>query len=154
MKPPTRLWLGSHFPVFSGGRVALPVAEKGRRMTDLGSKIIALLLAISTGVQCQDRVDQKPVEVIKEGEDSIIACQFTSNNFYSMHWYRQYPGEAPAFLLTVTSGKLEKHEHLSASFDRQKRESRLNITKVQMKDATVYFCGAQDPQQHRGTCCL
>uniref|UniRef100_A0A8C6VR69 Ig-like domain-containing protein n=1 Tax=Naja naja TaxID=35670 RepID=A0A8C6VR69_NAJNA len=101
-----------------------------------------------------DRVDQKPVEVIKEGEDSIIACQFTSNNFYSMHWYRQYPGEAPAFLLTVTSGKLEKHEHLSASFDRQKRESRLNITKVQMKDATVYFCGAQDPQQHRGTCCL
>uniref|UniRef100_A0A8C7E015 Ig-like domain-containing protein n=1 Tax=Naja naja TaxID=35670 RepID=A0A8C7E015_NAJNA len=104
-------------------------------------------------VQCQDQVDQKPVEVIKEGEDSIITCQFTSSNFYSMHWYRQYPGEAPEFLLTVASVELKKHEHFSASFEKQK-ESRLNIAKVQMKDAVVYFCMAQDPQQHRDTCCL
>ncbi|KAL7977640.1 hypothetical protein Chor_009589 [Crotalus horridus] len=101
-------------------------------------------LVVTKGVQCQDRVDQEPVEVIKEGDDSTITCQFTSTNVYGMHWYRQYPGEVPVFLLTVTSVELEKKEHFIASFDKQKKESQLNITKVQMKDVAIYFCGAQD----------
>ncbi|ETE58259.1 hypothetical protein L345_16019, partial [Ophiophagus hannah] len=136
---PTRLCLGSYFPV-----TELPclLQRKEQEWEIWGA-----------GVQCQDRVDQKPVEVIKEGEDSIISCQFTSNNFYSMHWYRQYPGKEPVLLLTVTSAVLKKHEHFSASFEKQK-ESRLNIMKVQMKDAVVYFCMAQDAQQHRDTCYL
>ncbi|XP_058038376.1 immunoglobulin iota chain-like, partial [Ahaetulla prasina] len=95
-----------------------------------------------SGVRCQDRVEQKPVEVIKEREDSTIACQFTSSNVYFMHWYRQYPGKSPAFLLTVTSVGLETREHFSASFDKKEKESHLSITKAQMKDAAVYFCAA------------
>uniref|UniRef100_A0A8C6VR82 Ig-like domain-containing protein n=1 Tax=Naja naja TaxID=35670 RepID=A0A8C6VR82_NAJNA len=94
---------------------------------------------------------------IKEGDSISLKCSYseTASNLqgYHMHWYRQYPGEAPEFLLTVASVELKKHEHFSASFEKQK-ESRLNITKVQMKDAVVYFCMAQDPQQHRDTCCL
>ncbi|XP_060540987.1 uncharacterized protein LOC117658784 [Pantherophis guttatus] len=99
------------------------------------------------GVQCQDQLIQKPVEVIKEGEDSTIACQFSSSNVHFMHWYRQNPGEGPAFLLTVSLMGFEKHGHFNASFEKEK-ESQFNITKVKMKDAVVYFCGAQDPQQH------
>ncbi|KAK9398000.1 hypothetical protein NXF25_021361 [Crotalus adamanteus] len=89
-------------------------------------------------------MDQKALEVIKEGDDSTIACQFNPNNVYGMHWYRQYPGEAPAFLLTVTLVNWEKEGHFSASLDKQKKESQFNITKVQLKDAAVYFCVAQD----------
>uniref|UniRef100_A0A670ZPA8 Immunoglobulin V-set domain-containing protein n=1 Tax=Pseudonaja textilis TaxID=8673 RepID=A0A670ZPA8_PSETE len=92
-------------------------------------------------VQCQDRVDQKPVKVTKEGEGSTITYQFTSNDVYSMHWYRQYPRGAPELFLTVTLGSPKKHEHVSASFDRQKKESHLNIVKVKMKDAVVYLYG-------------
>lgn len=96
------------------------------------------------GVQCQDRVDQKPVEIIKEGDDSIITCQFNSSTVYGMHWYRQYPGEALAFLLMATSVEWKKEGHFRASFDKKKKESHFSITKVQVEDAAVYFCGTQD----------
>ncbi|KAL7977642.1 hypothetical protein Chor_009591 [Crotalus horridus] len=95
-------------------------------------------------------MDQKAVEVIKEGDDSTIICQFNTNNVYRMHWYRQYPGEAPAFLLMVTLVNWEKEGHFSASLDKQKKESQFNITKVQMKDDAVYFCGAQDHNNTEG----
>ncbi|KAG8140850.1 hypothetical protein E2320_003510 [Naja naja] len=241
----------------SGHRIVLPIAEKGRRMEDLGSRIVALLLAISTvvsgqatvsqkprflsvkegdpillncsyqgmefslqwykqypggqpefmvllstsgikekdnfkmtldknnkmtslylnntqlkdsavyfcalkhsarkspaGVQCQDRVDQTAIEVIKEGGDSNITCHFNSNSVYGMHWYRQYAEEGPVFLLMATSVNGEKVNNFRASFDKQKKESHFSIAKVEMKDAAVYFCRTEDSQPHRGTYCL
>ncbi|KAK9397999.1 hypothetical protein NXF25_021360 [Crotalus adamanteus] len=144
MKPPRRLWLGTHFPVFLVTELLFLLQRKEQEWVYLENRIVALLLAISTGVQCQDQINQKPVEVFKEGDDPTITCQFSSNNVYSIHWYRQYPGKVPVFLLTVTSVELEKKGHFSASFDNKKKESQFNITKVQMKDDAVYFCGAQD----------
>uniref|UniRef100_A0A4W3ILT1 Ig-like domain-containing protein n=1 Tax=Callorhinchus milii TaxID=7868 RepID=A0A4W3ILT1_CALMI len=77
---------------------------------------------------------------------ATITCGFSTRceSHISVHWYRQYPGQQPTFLLqrgdqgdgedTLPSG------HISVSREPNKRVSRLTIFRQRLTDSAVYYC--------------
>ncbi|MGH0169505.1 UNVERIFIED_CONTAM: hypothetical protein FKN15_057184 [Acipenser sinensis] len=58
------------------------------------------------GISSGDQISQKEASVLKtEEETATLECTFsTSSTRYWLHWYRQYPGTAPQFILFSGSG--------------------------------------------------
>ncbi|KAJ7313093.1 hypothetical protein JRQ81_004362 [Phrynocephalus forsythii] len=118
----------------------LPQTQQ-RAETAMGLWIICVpVLVILQGIRGQDNVEQEPMQVANEGEMATITCQYTTTNFYSLHWYRQYPGESPLFLLQLVVEKPKEKDNFHADLDKQKKLSRLSIQNVQPRDAATYFC--------------
>ncbi|KAL8176349.1 UNVERIFIED_CONTAM: hypothetical protein K2H54_044969 [Gekko kuhli] len=116
--------------------------KKSRIMTKRFQWVFPVLLFV-VGIRCQVKVNQSLLEFAREGETSSIACRYESSSFYSLQWYRQFPGEGPTHLLTIT-GKVPRKEHnFSADLNKEEKLSRLNITGVQHGDKATYFCAVE-----------
>ncbi|XP_042329806.1 uncharacterized protein LOC121933880 [Sceloporus undulatus] len=103
--------------------------------------VLILLSVLSQGSRGQDSVTQaKDMEIGKEGETASFGCNYNTNSFNSLHWYRQYPGEGPTFLLMLILEGPESKGNFHAKLDKKKRQSHLNIRGVQFTDAATYFC--------------
>uniref|UniRef100_A0A8C3SLI5 Ig-like domain-containing protein n=1 Tax=Chelydra serpentina TaxID=8475 RepID=A0A8C3SLI5_CHESE len=96
------------------------------------------------GVSCQVTVQQSPLSPSgSEGQDSSLTCSY-SGTARNVQWYRQAPGESPAFL-----GILYKDEratwglNLRAELRTKAKYSYLNITKAQLQDAAIYLCAVE-----------
>ncbi|KAJ6652396.1 hypothetical protein lerEdw1_011626 [Lerista edwardsae] len=114
----------------------------------LGSppKLMEILFRTGTkaGVRCQETVEQNPLELSRtEGQSASISCQYKTRTFYSLHWYRQSPGESPEFLLLLSGKEASKEPNVRAEHDRQKQTSNLHIGGVQLGDAATYFCAVE-----------
>uniref|UniRef100_A0A3B3Q4B4 Ig-like domain-containing protein n=1 Tax=Paramormyrops kingsleyae TaxID=1676925 RepID=A0A3B3Q4B4_9TELE len=86
------------------------------------------------------QVTQKETELSKkEGETASLECTFsTSSTNYWVHWYLQYPGTAPQFILFTGSGKYK--ERFNASLDKTAMTVSLTVQNVQLSDSAVYYC--------------
>ncbi|XP_051882923.1 T cell receptor alpha chain MC.7.G5-like [Pristis pectinata] len=79
------------------------------------------------------------------GQTVTLSCKYSSFCPHTVHWYRQFPGQAPKFLLQRhTSGKQDKESaaggRFSDSLDTDQTISRLTITKLLLSDSAVYHC--------------
>uniref|UniRef100_A0A8B9TG84 Immunoglobulin V-set domain-containing protein n=1 Tax=Anas platyrhynchos TaxID=8839 RepID=A0A8B9TG84_ANAPL len=78
-----------------------------------------------------------------EGTGINIACShpnIQSNDY--IYWYRQFPGQGPAFLVWAKSGSKDVTDpagRLSVAGDR--RSSALWLARPRLRDAAVYYCG-------------
>nr|UYS90872.1 TRAV7.2 [Sphenodon punctatus] len=106
--------------------------------------LLILFSIFLSGVRCQVTVEQNPLELsATEGQNSSITCQYKTTNFYSLHWYRQHPGERPTFLLLLAGKQASKEPNFSAEHDPKKKMSNLHIRGVQLQDAATYFCAVE-----------
>nr|AAZ29731.1 T cell receptor delta chain [Isoodon macrourus] len=88
------------------------------------------------------QLDQSPQSVIiKEGENFIMNCTSPSS-LYSIHWYKQKPGEGPDFLTMMFSGGETNKGKFTVSFDNNKQFSSLFIIMAQPADSGTYLCAA------------
>ncbi|KAH0626240.1 hypothetical protein JD844_001085 [Phrynosoma platyrhinos] len=136
----------------SFGRFDMSLAKEKRTTSLLLKRIqlddsVVYFCAMSHRIRGQDSVNQaKAMEIRKEGEIASFGCNYNTSNFYSLHWYRQYPGEGPTFLLMLILEEPESKGNLHADLDKKKRQSHLNIRGVQFTDAATYFFGHSQSQ--------
>ncbi|XP_078269556.1 uncharacterized protein LOC144601361 [Rhinoraja longicauda] len=99
-----------------------------------------------TGDSISPASQSPPRQFSMPGDNVSLNCEYSGFCPYTVHWYRQFPGQAPKFLLQRhTSGKQDKEKasgvRISGSLDPGKKVCRLTISKVQPSDAAVYHCG-------------
>ncbi|XP_032890449.1 uncharacterized protein LOC116981508 [Amblyraja radiata] len=80
------------------------------------------------------------------GDTATLNCVYSGFCSYTVHWYRQFPGQALEFLLQRhTSGKQDKEEaaegRISGSLDPGQKISQLTLSEVRPSDGAVYYCG-------------
>ncbi|KAG1934809.1 hypothetical protein F2P79_019575 [Pimephales promelas] len=92
----------------------------------------------------------KPTETEEfavEGSSVTLSCSYSSA--YILHWYRQYPGSAPEFLvLILDSAKEAKKSYVDSRFTseiRKEQQSHVNleISSATLKDSAVYYCALE-----------
>ncbi|XP_078059177.1 T cell receptor alpha chain MC.7.G5-like [Mustelus asterias] len=92
-------------------------------------------------------VSKNPSLQISAADDTVtLSCEYSGICQYTVHWYSQPPGQALKYLLQKhTSGGGNKEnaagERISASIDSVQKISRLKISKLQLSDSAVYYCG-------------
>ncbi|XP_051882918.1 uncharacterized protein LOC127576469 [Pristis pectinata] len=96
---------------------------------------------------------QRPALQSSAGEAVTLNCEYSGFCPYTVHWYRQFPGQAPIFLLRRhTSGEQDTEKaaggRISASLDPGKKVSQLTISKVKPSDAAVYYCSLTSRTTH------
>uniref|UniRef100_A0A8C9WPP5 Ig-like domain-containing protein n=1 Tax=Scleropages formosus TaxID=113540 RepID=A0A8C9WPP5_SCLFO len=99
-----------------------------------------LFTAISAG----DEIQQKESSLSKEeGLRVSLECTFsTTSTYYYIHWYRQYPGTGPQFILFSGSDSYSAEftkERFSSSADKASGKASLSISRVQLEDSAVYY---------------
>uniref|UniRef100_A0A8C9R4Y0 Ig-like domain-containing protein n=1 Tax=Scleropages formosus TaxID=113540 RepID=A0A8C9R4Y0_SCLFO len=85
-----------------------------------------------------DKVKQEPFIYFLEGDKALT--------YYNIHWYRQYPGTAPQFILFSGSNSYSAEfakERFSSSADKSSGEASLSISRVQLEDSAVYYCALE-----------
>uniref|UniRef100_A0A3B3Q248 Ig-like domain-containing protein n=1 Tax=Paramormyrops kingsleyae TaxID=1676925 RepID=A0A3B3Q248_9TELE len=87
-----------------------------------------------------DNIEQKQKQLSKEeGETASLKCTFsTSSTYFWVHWYRQYLGIAPGFILFNGSGNFQGRFH--ASPNKTMKTIPLTVQNVQLSDSAVYYC--------------
>ncbi|KAI4885186.1 hypothetical protein NFI96_031968, partial [Prochilodus magdalenae] len=83
-----------------------------------------------------------------EGETVTLSCRYEySGNPPYLHWYRQYPGSRPEFLLLTaeTGGYPTKAENLDARMSikvhkEEKKKVDLEISSAAVSDSALYYC--------------
>jgi len=91
-----------------------------------------------------------PLETTKhatERESVILSCKYDSQA-RSLHWYRQYPGSRPQFLILVfESGSVTHAEppfpRLGASVNKVEKQVYLNISSAAVTDSALYYCALE-----------
>ncbi|XP_078391447.1 uncharacterized protein LOC144673560 [Cetorhinus maximus] len=106
-----------------------------------GSGTVVTVTADSSSMIFQN----PPVQTSPAGDTVTLRCGYAGFCQYTVHWYRQSPGQAPEYLLQRhTSGEENKEKaaggRISASIDPAEKISWLNISKLQLSDSAVYYC--------------
>uniref|UniRef100_A0A674JN72 Ig-like domain-containing protein n=1 Tax=Terrapene triunguis TaxID=2587831 RepID=A0A674JN72_9SAUR len=105
---------------------------------------LSVILSIQFYCNCQIKVDQSPPSLTRsEGEISILTCSYSGTVSY-VHWYRQSPGESPAFLLSLyEDGNVTQGPNFIAELLKRERRSHLHIDISQLTDSAGYFCAVE-----------
>ncbi|XP_078426466.1 uncharacterized protein LOC144698391 [Cetorhinus maximus] len=106
-----------------------------------GSGTVVTVTADSSSI-----ISRNPPEQTSAAGDTVtLRCEYSGFCPFTVHWYRQSPGQAPEYLLQRhTSGEENKEKaaggRISASIDSAEKISRLDISKLQLSDSAVYYC--------------
>ncbi|CAM2094762.1 unnamed protein product [Caretta caretta] len=101
-----------------------------------------------------DSVQSKESEVSGSAGGSVtLSCSYTTSDSYAyLHWYRQYPNQAPQYILWRGAKSASRQSH-TADFAQQRFSSQandsataLNITALELADSAVYYCALQRAQ--------
>uniref|UniRef100_A0A8C1NCS0 Ig-like domain-containing protein n=1 Tax=Cyprinus carpio TaxID=7962 RepID=A0A8C1NCS0_CYPCA len=73
-----------------------------------------------------------------EGANITLSCNFSSA--YTLQWYRQYPGQAPKYLIVIlySTGKVSQRSEIVDQD--QKTHVILEISSAKLTDAALYYC--------------
>ena len=82
---------------------------------------------------------------IVEGADVTLSCNYSAASVQGLHWYRQYPGSRPEFLLFLTEvgGGSDPALRLTAEANRQMKRVDLKISRTVVSDAALYYCALE-----------
>ncbi|KAI4873257.1 hypothetical protein NFI96_008493, partial [Prochilodus magdalenae] len=86
-----------------------------------------------------------------EGETVILSCKYDGGgNDPYLHWYREYPGSRPEFLLLTQESfaYFNKAENLDARMSikvhkEEKKKVDLEISSAAVSDSVLYYCALQ-----------
>ncbi len=85
-----------------------------------------------------------------DGVNITLSCNYSSA--FTLHWYRQYPGSAPEFLLIILhrSGEVsqkskivEQDPRFSGKVNEKKTRVDLEISSVKVTDSALYYCALE-----------
>ncbi|CAM4552433.1 unnamed protein product, partial [Lepidochelys olivacea] len=81
------------------------------------------------------------------GGSVTLSCSYTTSDSYAyLHWYRQYPNQAPQYILwrgaKSISGQSNTASFAQKRFSSQADDSStvLNIAALELADSAVYLC--------------
>ncbi len=82
-----------------------------------------------------------------ERHTAILSCKYDSQA-RSLHWYRQYPGSRPEFLLLVYESNSVLHAEppfprLNGSVNKVEKQVYLEISSAVVTDSALYYCALQ-----------
>uniref|UniRef100_A0A5F4W9V7 T cell receptor alpha variable 29/delta variable 5 n=1 Tax=Callithrix jacchus TaxID=9483 RepID=A0A5F4W9V7_CALJA len=123
----------------------------------LGASLLILWL-LTAGVNSQQQNDDQQVKQntpflsVQEGELSILNCDYTNNLFDYFLWYKKYPAEGPAILISIRSvTNQNKDGRFTVFLNKSANHLSLHIAASQPGDSAVYLCAAS-AQCSPGTC--
>ncbi|KAL1280599.1 hypothetical protein QQF64_015199 [Cirrhinus molitorella] len=115
---------------------------------------VILLSAFAYATYGNDIKPAKTEEMVDEGSSVKLSCSYSSA--YYLHWYRQYPGSAPEFIVLISdSAKQAKESNLDSRFTTKvtkgiENQVDLEISTASISDSALYYC-ALEPTVTRNT---
>ncbi|KYO48224.1 hypothetical protein Y1Q_0010603 [Alligator mississippiensis] len=106
------------------------------------------LAALYPGAVRGDSIQSQDPEMSRgEGDAVTLRCSYsTSDQYPYLYWYRQYPNQAPQYILYRGARSSSSHSN-TASFAQKRFSSQaddsttvLNITALEPEDSAVYYC--------------
>ncbi|KAI4902825.1 hypothetical protein NFI96_002131, partial [Prochilodus magdalenae] len=82
-----------------------------------------------------------------EGETVTLSCRYEYSASVYLHWYRQYPGSRPVYLLQIGSGSKDVYRatppfpRLDVKLNGNKLD--LEISSAEVSDSALYYCALQ-----------
>ncbi|KAI7802058.1 TCR-alpha V segment II-62 [Triplophysa rosa] len=117
-----------------------------------------LLFAIFKGKSSADVITSRKDNVFATAGDRVtLSCNFSSGYVSSLHWYRQYLGSPPQFLILDYSGSVVNAnppiQGISIKHRKEDQEVDLEIESAAVSDSALYYC-ALEPTVTRNTTSL
>ncbi len=89
----------------------------------------------------------KTLEFADEGSSVKLSCSYSSA--LTLHWYRQYPGSAPQFIVLITErSKQDEESYVDSRFTARVTKDKENhvdliISSTSISDSALYYCALQ-----------
>ncbi|KAJ4921599.1 hypothetical protein JOQ06_022981 [Pogonophryne albipinna] len=130
-----------------------PSSSPSFNMLSLQNSAFSLMLfAILSGISCDDLTPVKTEEFSPEGSSVTLSHRYskqTAGGDY-FFWYRQYPGEPPEFLLSISGLNFtNKAESLGSDtrfftdLSEGKQRVDLQISSAAVTDSAVFYCAVR-----------
>ncbi|KAK9979213.1 hypothetical protein ABG768_012656, partial [Culter alburnus] len=95
-------------------------------------------------------------EFAVEGESVTLSCSYTGS-VRGVHWYRQYSGSPPQFLILDYYGKVTDADPPVAGISIHHRKDNssvdLKISSAAVTDSAVYFCALEPHSDRKSSAC-
>uniref|UniRef100_A0A9J7XTD8 Ig-like domain-containing protein n=1 Tax=Cyprinus carpio carpio TaxID=630221 RepID=A0A9J7XTD8_CYPCA len=99
---------------------------------------------------------QSGMYLFAEGSNVTLSCSYSSADYlycyssaYYLHWYRQYPGSAPEFIVLISdSAKEAKESYVDSRFMTKVSKGKenhvdLEISSASITDSALYYCALE-----------
>ncbi|KAG1934805.1 hypothetical protein F2P79_019571 [Pimephales promelas] len=109
--------------------------------------IILILLSSTEGSRATEVITPKSERVFAlEGDNVTLSCNY-SLSARGVHWYRQYTGSPPQFLILEDSGVTTKADppvpRVTVKHTKGERHVYLEISSAEVSDSALYYCALQ-----------
>ncbi|KAK2900793.1 hypothetical protein Q8A67_008908 [Cirrhinus molitorella] len=121
--------------------------------------LLMILITVSGGFSDQIGPREEDTNLVREeGESVTLSCTYetNSNTIYlycytgsvrALHWYRQYAGSSPKFLILESYGAVTKADPPIAGVSIQNRKDNssvdLKISSAAVTDSALYYCALE-----------
>ncbi|KTG00857.1 hypothetical protein cypCar_00048193 [Cyprinus carpio] len=109
---------------------------------------VILLSAFAYATYGNEIKPTKTEEFAYEGSSVKLSCSYSSA-FY-LHWYCQYPGSAPQFIVLISdSAKEDRKSNVDSRFmakvtkDNKENHVYLEISSTSISDSALYYCALE-----------
>ncbi|KTG05002.1 hypothetical protein cypCar_00029839 [Cyprinus carpio] len=109
---------------------------------------VILLSAFAYATYGNQIKPNKTEEFADEGSSVKLSCSYSSA--LRLHWYRQYPGSAPEFIMLISDSAKEAQEsyvdsRFSAKVTKVSKENHvdLEISSASITDFALYYCALE-----------
>ncbi|KAL1280608.1 hypothetical protein QQF64_015208 [Cirrhinus molitorella] len=105
---------------------------------------VILLSAFAYATYGNEIKPTKSEEFAEEGSNIKLSCSYSSA--YYLHWYRQFPGSAPEFIVLITDGAKQPQEsNVDSRFTAKVNKGKenlldLEISTASISDSALYYC--------------
>uniref|UniRef100_A0A671K685 Immunoglobulin V-set domain-containing protein n=1 Tax=Sinocyclocheilus anshuiensis TaxID=1608454 RepID=A0A671K685_9TELE len=106
-------------------------------------KVIYCFINFFVFTEChgEELVDQPDQHI---GSSVILSCNYSSA--YYLHWYRQYPGSAPEFIVLISDrSKQAEESNVDSRFTAKVTKDKENLVDLEISSASIsnsalYYC--------------
>uniref|UniRef100_A0A671QAF2 T-cell receptor alpha/delta variable 11.0.3 n=1 Tax=Sinocyclocheilus anshuiensis TaxID=1608454 RepID=A0A671QAF2_9TELE len=114
---------------------------------------LLVILAIQGKSFAQSIAPLQSTEHATERETVILSYKY-DGQARSLHWYRQYPGSRPEFLLLVCESNSLLHAEppfprMNASVNKVEKQVHLEISSAAVTDSALYYCSLESTNYER-----
>ncbi|KAL0152104.1 hypothetical protein M9458_052535 [Cirrhinus mrigala] len=108
---------------------------------------VILLFAFAYATYGNEIKPTKTEEFADNGSSVKLSCSYSSA--LTLHWYRQYPGSAPEFIVLITDGAKDTQEsYVDARFTAKVTKGKennvdLEISSASISDSALYYCALE-----------